>query len=623
MKKNEKASILIVDDKVANIMALEVLLADEDRHFLNAQSGEEGLKIALDRRVDLIILDVQMPNMDGFEVAQILKSNKKTKDIPIIFASAEKKEHSYMMKGFGEGAVDYLFKPLDPEITKAKVSVLLQLQLQKKELIEKNALLEKSALLINNSADIIGIVDAISLKIEQMNPAFTAIAGFEPDEIHGTSLYFFLDAQHRELVQSIRESGGEKLSFESRIYCKDRSVKWLHWNVAVKNHKWFVNARDITAVKQVEQIRNYLAAVVKQSHDSIYIHDEDGHIISWNEGAERIYGFTEGEALQMKIWNIVPDYLQPDTEHVIQSILNGEKIEFLETRRITKHGKIMDVLFSAALISDEQSDRRSIVITERDVTEQKIADQKIRELNASLQKNVVQLEAANNELEAFSYSISHDLRAPLRALHGNARALEEDLGDQLIPDAQDRLQRIRSGVTRMDTLITDLLAFARVGKKELRKTTVNVEEMVKNILEETKQSFGGKAQVTVSPMPDAYGDYALLQQVWVNLVSNALKYSAKKENPEIKIGANPGDGYTEYFVKDNGVGFDMAYSAKLFGTFQRLHDSTEFEGTGIGLAIVQRIIHRHGGTIRAESVLDQGATFYFTIPDKQSESAPT
>jgi PAS domain S-box-containing protein len=163
-------------------------------------------------------------------------------------------------------------------------------------------------------------------------------------------------------------------------------------------------ARDITEIKQVARIRNFLATVVKQSNNSIYIHDHEGRIISWNEGAERIYGYTESEALQMKIWNIIPDYLQPETEQMISTILAGEKIEFLQTKRVTKHGQLMEVLFSAAILSDAGSADKSIVITERDVTKQKISDQQIRHLNASLQKNVIQLEATNKELESFSYS---------------------------------------------------------------------------------------------------------------------------------------------------------------------------------------------------------------------------
>lgn len=619
MKRSEKAVILIVDDKSANVMALESLLVSADRIFITANSGKDALKIAIEKKIDLIILDVQMPEMDGFEVAQILKSNKKTRDIPIIFASAEKKEHDSMMKGYEEGAIDYLFKPLDPEITKAKVSVFLKVQLQKKELIEKNSLLEKSALLINNSADIIGIIDAVTLKIEEINEAFTTILGYSRDETKDTSLSFYLDDQGRTLLKQLSEKKIEKFSFETRIYCKSRAIKWLDWNVVVKYNKWFVNARDITVIKQGERIRNYLATVVKQSNDSIYIHDHEGKIISWNEGAERIYGYTESEALQMKIWNIIPEYLQPEMQQMVATMFEGGKIELLETKRLTKLGKLMDVLFSASVISDPGSSHNSIVITERDVTRQKIADEQIRQLNVTLQKNVVQLEGANKELEAFSYSVSHDLRAPLRALHGNARILDEDFGEALSVDAKAIIEKIHDNVSRMDRLINDLLSFSKIGKKEVRKTVVNMEELVHNNFAEISQTSPNKTKIKTGRLPEAYGDYSLLNQVWINLISNAIKYSAKKEKPCIEIGAREGDGEVEYFIKDNGAGFDMAYADKLFGTFQRLHDVTEFEGTGIGLAIVQRIILKHGGKIRAEAQPEKGATFYFTLPTMPAE----
>lgn len=605
---------MIVDDKASNIVALEGLLASPDRVIVNAASGEEALKIALAKKLDLIILDVQMPGMDGFEVAQILKSNNKTKDIPIIFASAEKKEHASMMKGFGEGAIDYLFKPLDADVTRAKVSVLLKVQIQKKELMEKNAQLEKSALLINNSADIIGIIDTETLKIEEINLAFTAIAGYSPEEARGTSLLFFLDAPERGLVQELVKSTKDDLSFETRIYCKNRAVKWLAWKVVAKNGQWFFNARDITEIKQVERIRNYLATVVKQSNDSIYIHDHEGRIISWNQGAEKIYGYTEREALDMKIWNIIPDFLLPETEEMVSRIVRGEKIELLETKRVTRHGKLMDVLFSAAVISEPDSPQKSIVITERDVTQQKRSDEKIRQLNASLQKNVVQLEATNRELESFSYSVSHDLRAPLRALHGNARILEEDYGDKLDDAARLILAKLHGNIDRMDSLINDLLSFSKIGKKEVRKRAVDMEQMVRDVLDEIRNSEDLRAEVVIGTLPEAYGDYAMLNQVWTNLISNALKYSSKKEAPRVEIGYHANGEDWEYYIRDNGAGFDMAYAGKLFGTFQRLHDATEFEGTGIGLAIVQRILLKHGGAIRAFGEPDKGAAFFFTLP---------
>lgn len=612
MEKKNKAVILIVDDKPANILALESLLATKDRIILNANSGKDALKITLNKNVDLIILDVQMPEMDGFEVAQILKLNKRTRDIPIIFASAEKKEHEFILKGFEEGAVDYLYKPLDPEICKAKVSVLLKLELQKKELMEKNLLLLNSSLLINNSADIIGIIDLATFKIEEVNKAFTEILGYKYEDIKDTSLTFFLSNEDRVNVQKLSKSDKDQLFFETRIYCKDRSIKWLQWNVVSKYGKWFANARDITEIKQVEKIRNYLTTVVKQSNDAIYIYDHEGKIISWNEGAEKIYGYTEKEAIKMKIWNIIPDYIQPQTQEMMDRIISGEKIQDIETKRVTKHGKLIDVLFSASIISDSINTDKSIAINERDITDQKMADNKIKELNNDLQNNIVQLESANKEMESFSYSVSHDLRAPLRALIGFSNILEEDYGETFDDEAKRLVKNIQTNSQKMSVLIDELLSFSKLDRKQLEKREINMFSMVENIFDEIKPD---KTQVKINNLSISQGDYTLLNQVWVNLISNAIKYSSKKENPVVEIGETQTDKEITYYVKDNGAGFNMKYADKLFGVFQRLHSDSEFEGTGVGLAIVNRIINKHGGKVWAEAVVNEGATFYFSLPN--------
>ncbi|MDB5273587.1 MAG: arcB [Chitinophagaceae bacterium] len=620
MKNNTtKSVILIVDDKPGNIYALENLLASKDTTLLNAKGGKEALQIILNNEIDLIILDVQMPEMDGFEVANILKSNKRTKDIPIIFASAEKKELQSQMKGYEEGAIDYLFKPLDPDIVKAKVSVFLKIQLQKKELIEKNNSLQKSALLINNSADIIGIIDAETLKIEEMNQAFTNILGYSLKEIKDTAILFFLSNADRIMVKQLSGKTNDQLSFETHIYCKDRSLKWLQWKVVVKESKWYINARDITELKQVEKIRNYLATVVKQSNDAIYIHDHEGQIISWNEGAEKMYGYTETEALKMKIWNIIPEYMQPETGQLVHQIIHGEKIHDHETKRITKHGKLLDVLFSAAVIDDSIEEQQSIAITEQDITQQKIADEHIKQLNTDLQNNVVQLELSNKEMESFSYSVSHDLRAPLRALSGYSAMIEDGYEHVLDAEAKRLLDHIKSNAKKMGILIDDLLAFSRMGKTEVRKSHIDMAEMVKYILQDMNTTKPINVDVKLNTILPAYGDRSLLNQVWVNLISNAIKYSSKNQNPVIEIQSIPSDEEVTYSVKDNGVGFDMKYADKLFGVFQRLHSNTDFEGTGVGLAIVHRIITKHGGKIWAEAKQNEGATFYFTL----QASAPT
>ena len=237
----------------------------------------------------------------------------------------------------------------------------------------------------------------------------------------------------------------------------------------------------------------------------------------------------------------------------------------------------------------------------------------LRRLNAELEARVAQrtadLAASNAELEAFSYSVSHDLRAPLRAINGYAQILLEDHGEAMTPDARRLVDIIGGRGARMGALIDDLLAFSRLGRQEVRRHGVDVEALAHTVVLEQPP---GKATLTVGALPRANGDVALLRQVWTNLIGNALKYSRDREAPVVEIGFADG----AYYVRDNGVGFEMKYADKLFGVFQRLHRDDEFEGTGVGLAIVRRIIERHGGEVWVKATLGEGATFYFTLePD--------
>lgn len=255
----------------------------------------------------------------------------------------------------------------------------------------------------------------------------------------------------------------------------------------------------------------------------------------------------------------------------------------------------------------------------KDILARNQADDEVKRLNTELEERVnertAQLEASNSELQAFNYSVSHDLRAPLRAIDGFSKFVLEDYGTKLDSEGQRLLGLIRSNTQKMDKLITDILSLSRVTRSELKKSKIDMTKMARSMFSESvSPDIHEHPDFIIDELPMTYADPTYIKQVWINLISNAIKFSSLKMKPEIKIGGYFEDRSQVYFVSDNGVGFNPEYSHKLFGVFQRLHKVNEFEGTGVGLAIVQRIIHRHGGKTWAEGKEGQGATFYFSLP---------
>ena len=245
---------------------------------------------------------------------------------------------------------------------------------------------------------------------------------------------------------------------------------------------------------------------------------------------------------------------------------------------------------------------------------EKLVEARTAELTAANRK----LEAAYKELEAFSYSVSHDLRAPLRAIDGFSRILLEDYRDKFDAEGRRVLGIVRDNALRMERLIDDILAFSRAGRLEMMAAKVNMEALAREAVQDLAQAAAGRTlKIKIKPLPATHGDAAMLKRVWINLVENAIKFTAPKADAEIEIGARPGPRETVYHVADNGVGFDMKNAGRLFGVFQRLHGEREFPGTGIGLAIVKRVVTRHGGRVWAEGRVNAGATFYFALPAVQ------
>jgi light-regulated signal transduction histidine kinase (bacteriophytochrome) len=251
-----------------------------------------------------------------------------------------------------------------------------------------------------------------------------------------------------------------------------------------------------------------------------------------------------------------------------------------------------------------------------EVEQRKHREEEVQKLNLELARRATELEAANKDLESFAYSVSHDLRAPLRHIVGYAELLQKQASSLLDEKSHHYMKMILDSSKRMGNLIDDLLAFSRIGRAEAKNTAVDLEQLVKEVVAELgRETSGRDIAWKIGALPVCYGDRSMLKLVLVNLVSNAVKFTRMRTQAEIEIGCVEGkENDLEMFVRDNGAGFDMQYANKLFGVFQRLHPTEEFEGTGIGLATVQRIIHRHGGNVRADGAVDQGATFYFSLP---------
>jgi PAS domain S-box-containing protein len=309
---------------------------------------------------------------------------------------------------------------------------------------------------------------------------------------------------------------------------------------------------------------------------------------------------------------------------VIRRAFAGETI-LVERQTLSKYHTLMKVV----PLRDGSDQIFAIMFVLIDVTQIKEAQLQLIRINDALEQKVdertAQLKEAIKQLESFSYSVSHDLRAPLRAISGYTGILKEDYSSVVNNKEFDRLiDVVISSAATMEKLIHDLLAFSKLERKELKASLVDMDALVKEILEELVAQEGSrKLDIVVANLSDAWGDSALLRQVWINLLSNAVKYSSKKEFTRIEIGCTQENGLVRYSVSDNGAGFDMKYVEKLFGVFQRLHSMTEFEGTGVGLALVKSIILRHGGKVWAEAEEGKGATFYFTLPLRREEVSGT
>lgn len=381
--------------------------------------------------------------------------------------------------------------------------------------------------------------------------------------------------------------------------------------------------RDITTRKQAEKIqeqtRMRYEKLVNNLPVGVYRNKPDkiGMFLEVNQAMVDIFEAESTEQLLSHPFS--ESYCDPvDRETFIDTVMRQGHICDHEVCLKTLQGRE----FHAALTAVMKKDANGEIFFDgimQDISERKEAERKVQQLNESLRARSMELETINQELEAFSYSVSHDLRAPLRAIDGFSRTLLNEYADRLDDKGRDRLSRVRAGAQRMANLIDDLLKLSRVTRTELKWKSVDLSLLASEVIEDLRQGEPNRAvQFSVQPGITVQGDVHLLRVVMDNLLGNAWKFTSQRSEARIEVGCKLDDKLT-YYVRDNGAGFDMAYANKLFGAFQRLHDASEFSGTGIGLATVQRVIHKHGGRIWAESAVDQGAIFYFTLNEKENK----
>ena len=467
----------------------------------------------------------------------------------------------------------------------------------------------------------------------QANRPFCEITGLDPDEVTAAT---YNNVTHPDDVQESKDQitrmiAGEIRSFtiEKRYLHKDGSIVWANltasplWQPGETPENYIVVIQEMSdrrsAQEALQQSEQKYRTLHEKMMDAFVLSDMQGHIVEFNRSYQEMLGYSPEELYQLTFVDLTPEKWHAMEAAIVQEqILKHGFSDVYEKEYIAKNGNIIPIEMRTYLMKDLQGNNTGMWAIIRDISERKKTEALIMELNENLEEKVElrtrQLVAANKELETFSYSVSHDLRAPLRALDGFSLAVLEDYSEKLDQEGKQHLARIREASQKMAKLIDAMLLLSRVTKSEIRFSTVNLTELAEDIAEDLDKILP-KRDVSwkISPGMVATADPVLMKSALENLLGNAWKFTSKHANAVIEMGTLLENGDVVYYIKDDGAGFDMQYASKLFGAFQRMHSTSEFEGTGIGLATVQRIINKHGGRIWAEGNPESGATFFFTL----------
>ncbi|NUM79668.1 PAS domain S-box protein [bacterium] len=480
------------------------------------------------------------------------------------------------------------------------------------------------------------VFDSESLRFLAVNPAAVQTYGYSRKEFLSMTIRDIRPAEDMgKLTHYLETTGRDELHHSGIWRHRKKDGTLIQVEIISESLEFegrpsrLVLANDVTEkqqiVRELNDNRTQIAAIIESAMDAIITIDQDQRIILFNSAAQKMFMCTRDEAIGQPVERFIPHrFRNSHQKHINKFGDTGVTSRHMgalgEISGLRTNGEEFPIEASISQVAISGMKFYTVIL--RDETVRKQQEEAIRRFNEELEQRVTErtseLMLANKDLESFSYTVSHDLRAPLRAIEGFANILMEDHHDHLDAEAKRLLKVISTNVHQMSSLIDDLLTFARLSRQAIEISNIPMYTLAESvgfwfIRHDPRYE---NSELRIDPLPDARGDAAMLKQVWTNLIGNAFKFSRTRDRPVVEIGAFQRDGECVYYVRDNGVGFDPSYTHKLFGVFQRLHSSHEFEGTGVGLAIVHRIIEKHGGRVWAESTINKNSVFYFSLSSR-------